>query len=237
MPAVVGHRGKLNTDIITRKEMTQLNLTGGARIGMANATWPFASLQVTKDRLELNATIIGNLVFRPSDIISIEPYSGFISNGLKINHNVPKYNEKVIFWTFKNTNEVINQIRQTGFLDNISNTESLTDDNIIMERQKQGGFPIKIPFAIVVIVVWNILFLFDFLEFFKGNSEGLPLGNGVKMALGFVLVTSILTLISSGFRKIVLKEGRELKDISKFLYFIIFICAFMLINLTVLMKL
>jgi len=217
--------------------MTQLNLTGGARIGMANATWPFASLKVTKDRLELNATIIGNLVFRPSDIISIEPYSSFMSSGLKINHNVSKYKEKVIFWTFKNTNEVINQIRQTGFLDNTSNSESLTDNNIITERQKQGGFPIKIPFAIAVVVIWNILFLLDFLDFFNGNTEGMPLGNGVKMALGFVLITSILTLISSGFRKIVLKEGRELKDISKFLYFIIFICAFMLINLTVFMKL
>ena len=30
---------------------------------------------VNKDRLELNASIIGNLVFQPSDIISIEPYS------------------------------------------------------------------------------------------------------------------------------------------------------------------
>jgi len=54
--------------------MTQLNFTGRARIGMANATWPFASLKVTKVRLDLNATIVGNLVFRPEDIISIEPY-------------------------------------------------------------------------------------------------------------------------------------------------------------------
>jgi hypothetical protein len=219
--------------------MTQLNLTGGARIGMANATWPFASLKVDKDRLDLNATIVGNLIFKPDDIISIEPYYmiPIIGQGIKINHRIPKYKNKVIFWTFKNPNEVINQIRQTGFLDNTSNPDSLPDNKIIEERQKQGGFPIKIPFAIAVVVIWNILFLLDFLDFFNGNTEGMPLGDGVKMALGFVLITSILTLISSGFRKIVLKEGRELKDISKFLYFIIFICAFMLINLTVFMKL
>lgn len=215
--------------------MTELKLTGGARIGMANATWPFASLKVTKERLELNATIIGNLVFRPSDIVSIEPYSSFMSSGLKINHNVPKYKDKVIFWTLKNTNEVINQIQQIGFLDNTSNIDSKTD-NIITERQKQGGFPIKLPFAIAVIVIWNILFLIDFLGFSNGNSEGVPFGNGIKMALGFVLVTSILTLISSGFRKIVLKDGRELIDISRFLYFIIFITGFMLLNFVVFMK-
>lgn len=41
--------------------MTQLNLTGGARIGMANATWPFASLKVTRERLDLNASIYKSL--------------------------------------------------------------------------------------------------------------------------------------------------------------------------------
>ena len=34
--------------------MDQLKMTGGARIGMANATWPFVTLTVTKDRLDLN---------------------------------------------------------------------------------------------------------------------------------------------------------------------------------------
>lgn len=217
--------------------MTEIKFTGGARIGMANATWPFASLKVTKDRLDLNATIVGNLVFRPADIISIEPYSGGMSSGLKINHRVPKYKDKVIFWTFKNPSEIIRQIQQTGFLDNTTSTPNQTDSDIISERQKQGGFPIKTPFAVAVVVIWNILFLFDFLDFFKGNTEGIPLGNGVKMALGFVLMTAILILISSGFRKLVLKEGRELKDVSKFLYFIIFICGFMLINVTVFMGL
>lgn len=217
--------------------MTEVKFTGGARIGMANATWPFASLKVTKDRLDLNATIVGNLVFRPADIISIEPYSGGMSSGLKINHRVPKYKDKVIFWTFKNPNEIIRQIQQTGFLDNTTSILNQTDSDIISERQKQGGFPIKTPFAVAVVVIWNVLFLFDFLDFFKGNTEGIPLGNGVKMALGFVLMTAILILISGGFRKLVLKEGRELKDVSKFLYFIIFICGFMLINLTVFMRL
>jgi len=215
--------------------MTVINLTGGARIGMANATWPFASLKVSKNRLDLNTGIVGNLSFKPADIISIEPYSGFMSSGLKINHKVAKYKDNVIFWTFKNPNEVISQIQQIGFLDNMSNGDTEIENEII-ERQKQGGFPVKISFAIAVIVIWNILFLIDFLDFFNGKTEGIPLGNGVKIALGFILVTSILTLVSSKFRRIVLKEGRELKDISRFLYFIIIITGFMLLNLIVFMK-
>ncbi len=161
--------------------ITQISFTGGARIGMANATWPFASLKVTKDRLDLNATIIGNLVFRPEDIISIEPYSEMMSSGLKINHRVPTYKDKVIFWTFKNPNEIIRQIQQIGFLDNTST-----------------------------------------------DSNGMPLGNGVISALGLVFLTCLLMLTSKGFRSFVLKEGRELQDISKFLYFAMFVCGFMM---------
>lgn len=215
--------------------MKEINFTGGARIGMANVTWPFASLKVCKDRLDLNTGIVGNLTFKPNDIISIEPYSVFLSSGLKISHKVPKYKDKVIFWTFKNPNEIIRQIKQTGFLDNTSNINSEVD-NIITEKQKQGGFPIKLPFAIAIIVIWNLLFLIDFGGFSNSNPDSMPFGDGVKMALAFVFITSILTLISSGFRKVVLKEGRELKDISRFLYFIIFITGFMLFNLTVFMS-
>lgn len=208
--------------------MTQISFTGGARIGMANATWPFASLKVSKDRLDLNATIVGNLVFRPEDVISIEPYSGMMSSGLKINHRVTKYKDKVIFWTFKNPNEIIRQIRQTGFLENTSNEISSQDSEKIAERQKQGGFPIKIPFAVAIVVIWNILFFKDFLSSTSADSNGIPIGNGAISALGLVFLTCLLLLISKGFRKLVLKEGRELQDISKFLYFIMFICGFMM---------
>ena len=41
--------------------MKQYELTGGARIGRGNATYPFAKLKVTANKLELNASIIGNL--------------------------------------------------------------------------------------------------------------------------------------------------------------------------------
>ena len=68
--------------------MNELQLTGGARIGMANATFPFATLKVNKDKLELNASIVGNLTFQASDIISIEPYTmiPILGQGIKINH-------------------------------------------------------------------------------------------------------------------------------------------------------
>ncbi len=212
--------------------MKQYTLTGGARIGMANATYPFANLKVDENKLELNASVVGNLAFSPKDIISIEPYQQFpiIGKGIKINHRVSNYNAKVIFWTFKNPQEVISEIQKTGFLDNINSTIS-ADDKKILAKQKQGGFPIKKPFAIGAAVLWNILFVMDFYKFMTNPYDNIPIANGMTIAIGLLLMTALLTLVSESFRNLILKEGRELDDIKKFLYLIIGISSFMLFNL------
>lgn len=212
----------------------KFTLTGRARIGRANATYPFATLFVDKDVLKINASIVGNLVFQPQDIISIEPYSNIpiLGQGIKINHRIESYNPKVIFWTFKDPSFVINEIKKVGFLDNINSKISFADTEII-KRQQQGGFPIKKPVAIIFTVLWNVLFLSDFLPFFLQNrKEGIPIGNGVRMAIGLLFIASVLTLISDNFRKIILKEGRDFNDIKKFVYFIILISGVMLLTLT-----
>ena len=66
--------------------MYEIEETGGANIGFGRATWPFAKLLVNKNELQLNASILGNVYFRPSDVISIEPFTLFSGTGIKINH-------------------------------------------------------------------------------------------------------------------------------------------------------
>jgi hypothetical protein len=209
--------------------MDKLEITGGARIGMANATWPLATLKVYKNKLELNASIVGNLVFQPKDIISIKTYSliPIIGQGIKINHRIANYNSKVIFWTFNDPSAVIDQIRQTGFLDNIDST--VTDnDLLIIEQQKSGSFPIRKSVAIGIVVLWNILFLSDFLKFSDSGKKEIPLGIGSTIAIGTLFLLSILSLISKDFSRLILKKGRTIQDINKTLYLIIIICGFML---------
>ncbi|WP_295675034.1 hypothetical protein [uncultured Mucilaginibacter sp.] len=77
--------------------MEEIRETGGARIGMANATWPMATLIVNQQTLQLKASILGDLVFKSSDIISIEPYTliPVLGQGIKINHTVAGYNKKL----------------------------------------------------------------------------------------------------------------------------------------------
>ena len=217
--------------------MNELQLTGGARVGMANATFPFATLKVNKERLELNASIVGNLTFQPADIISIEPYTmiPILGQGIKINHKVSTYKEKVIFWTFKDPNSVVRQIQETGFLNSENQTNQKIDRTII-EKQAKGGNPIKKGFVIGAIVVWNLLFLTDIIPFFLGNKEGFPIGNGILTAVGVLFLTALLTLISADFRRLILKEGRELKDIKKFAILALVISGIMLLNFGVISK-
>ena len=211
--------------------MTELRVTGGARIGRANATWPFATLTVNKDKLQLNATIIGNLVFKPDNIISIVPYSGFISRGLKINHKVSEYNDPVVFWTFSSPVKLIKMIEQTGFLNNTGHLSKELEVSIA-RAQSQGGFPIRRSAAIAIVVIWNILFLIDFLNALGKKLDGPPLGHGAQLALGFILVICILLLTFEPARRLILKEGRTLADIKKFVYFIMFISGFILTGIT-----
>ncbi|MFK7774169.1 MAG: hypothetical protein AB8F94_18605 [Saprospiraceae bacterium] len=216
--------------------MTKYELTGGARIGMANATWPLAKLKVNQDKLEINATIIGNLVFQPSDIISIEPYTQipFLGQGIKINHKVEGYNSKVIFWTFKNPKTVIDEIKKTGFFQN-QGGKAIVKSQEVLIRQKQGGFPIKKSVAIGTVILWNVLFFSDLLGYVQ-FGEKVPFGYGVITALSLVFLSSFLLLVSSRFREITLKEGRGLEDIKMFIYLLLFISGSMLFGFSILLK-
>jgi hypothetical protein len=214
--------------------MDEIKKTGGARIGMINATWPFATLKVNKNNLELNATILGKLVFTPQDIISIEPYGliPVLGQGIKINHRVKSYNSKVIFWTMGNPRDLIKKIEGIGFLGNSSPmSEDLQIE--INQTQNRGGFPIKTQAAILIVVVWNLLLSIDLYKLFTERVEGSPLGLGAKLAIGFIFITSILLLFTKFARKFILKEGREIDDIRKFIYFLMFICGFLFINISV----
>jgi len=208
--------------------MTEVKETGGARIGMGNATWPFATLTVDKNKLQLNATILGNLVFRPGDIISIVPYSRFLSKGLKINHTVSKYKDPIIFWTSGSQSDLIKRIEQTGFL---TNTDPIAIDleESIARAQSQGGFPLRTTAAIAILVIWNILFLIDFQDFFRKNKGAVTIGHGAQLALGFILVICLLLLTFEPARRLILKDGRSINDIKMFVYFAMFICGFMLL--------
>ena len=145
--------------------MKEIKFTGGAHIGRLNASYPFAKLIVNKNKLELNVSLIGNLIFQPTDVVSIRLYKKFITSGIQIVHTVPNYKEKVLFLPLKNSKGILKQIEETGFLEK-ENRESLNVNRTIVEQQSKGRFPIKKGFLMGAFIVWNILFLSDYILFF-----------------------------------------------------------------------
>jgi len=206
--------------------MYEIEETGGANIGFAKATWPFAKLLVNKNELQLNASIIGNLYFRPSDVISIEPFTLFSGTGIKIHHRVGEYNEKVIFLT-SGSRDLIKRINDTGFLSNCNAIPAEVEARII-KYQSSGSFPMKWSAVIVFGVIWNLLFLGDLLGYFGNPNNPLPIGMGAQLALAFAFLFALSILLSEPFSQLVLKDGRKVKEVKSFLFFLMFISGLML---------
>jgi len=205
--------------------MYEIEETGGANIGFGRATWPFAKLLVNKNELRLNASIIGNLYFRPSDIISIEPSSLFSGAGIKINHRVNEYNAKVIFLT-SDSRDLIKRIESTGFLNNPGPIPDEVEAEII-KYQSSGSFPMKWSAVIVFVIIWNLLFLGDQLGYFGNTNNRIPIGMGAQLALAFAFVFAVAILLSESFSRLVLKDGRKAIEIRSFLFFLMLITGFM----------
>ena len=205
--------------------MYQIEETGGANIGFGRATWPFAKLLVNKNELQLNASIIGNVYFRPSDIISIEPSTLFSGTGIKINHRVNEYSKKVIFLT-SGSRDLIKRIEDTGFLNNPDPIPAEVEAKII-KYQSSGSFPMKWSAVIVFVVIWNLLFLGDQLGYFGNTNNRIPIGIGVQLALAFAFLFALAILLSEPFSLLVLKHGRKAREIKSFLLFLMLITGFM----------
>ena len=109
-----------------------------------------------------------------------------------------------------NAQSIINDIKNIGFLD--KNTSIVPEKlrNEIKEKQKHGGFPLKTSFGIAVVIIWNLLIFIDIKNTIIGSPEGFPIGR--ILALTFVLIVSVLILISKDFRHLALNKGKELKD-------------------------
>ena len=205
--------------------MKEIEEIGGAEVGFMRMTWPFATLTVNKNKLQLNCSISGTFLFRPTDIVSIEPSNRLLKTGIRINHKVSNYNSNIVF--SGGSKDLIEEIKQTGFLDNLSLIPYDVEAEI-SEVQTNGAFPLKVSSAIIIVVIWNILFLGDWLGLFgkQGNS---PLGIGSMLAMIFMLLVGALLLMAPPVRKLIMKEGRSIKSIRFFLYFTIFILFIMLV--------
>lgn len=77
---------------------TTFTQTGGARISVFNATWPFATVEVADTELRLRC-FWKCWTFPKSKITRLSEHRSF-STGLRIQHRIDNYTPFIVFWTF-----------------------------------------------------------------------------------------------------------------------------------------
>ena len=196
-------------------------------IGLARATWPFATLTVTREYLKLSVSLLGTVMFRQTDIVAIEFESGIKGNGIRIKHNVKGYNPTIVFYTKSDPGQLLNEIRATGFPDH-KGPLPFEVESEIAAAQAGGSFPVKISAVVFFVVIWNVFFLCGGLPLVLGHSHQFSFA-GPRVALLFCLLFCSGVLFMPPISQMVLKEGRPVSEVSTFLYFLLAISAFMLV--------
>jgi hypothetical protein len=74
-------------------------LVGGMRADLFNASWPFARLTATKEKICLQV-FSRKYEIDKSAINKLKKYKGIFSTGLKIEHQNHEIPGRLIFWTF-----------------------------------------------------------------------------------------------------------------------------------------
>jgi hypothetical protein len=98
------------------QDQRTLSVTGGARLGLFNATWPFARL--TADTNALRLSVLGApFKFTRESVIELTAMRGFFSRGLQIKHVESAYPKRIIFWCF-NLDALTAGLRRLGWMVN-----------------------------------------------------------------------------------------------------------------------
>ncbi|WIX91783.1 hypothetical protein [Amycolatopsis sp. DG1A-15b] len=83
--------------IALRDEDYDLVLRGGARVNGMGATWPFASLLVSRDQIELRVQILMPIRIARAEVIGLRRVRGLFSYGFKFRTESGRL-DKVSFW-------------------------------------------------------------------------------------------------------------------------------------------
>lgn len=204
--------------------MRELQLRGGLRVGRINTSAPLVKLTVNHQELEIAAGLSGHFVFRPEDIIRLEPQTIFpvLGKRVKIVHRNPDYPADILFLTFRDPETLITDIRKTGFLAG-ANPEVSAEDERILEKQKSAsGFPFKTLFVITMVLLYNVGPLY-YLVFSGGNTRMEEMTYYFSLGGLLVVAVGIGLLLSEPLRHWAFRPGIPRKRMKSFIYVLIVI--------------
>jgi hypothetical protein len=76
----------------------QFTQIGGVRLDLFNATWPFAEIVITREKIKLKV-FSKEYEFEKNQIIGLREYNGILSKGMIIEHNKRNYSHHMVFWS------------------------------------------------------------------------------------------------------------------------------------------
>jgi len=197
-----------------------LTVTGGVRVGWANASWPLAKLSVSSTNLSIAAMMLGTYNFTPDEVVALEPYQSIpiIGRGIRILHSRSDYPEEIIFWCFRDPEILANDIRRVGFQPRV----------IRRIPREPRGIPVRWTTIVAVIVIWNVLFVLDG---FVPWASPKPPGPFVFLAIALMLAASLAMQRSPIVQAWVLKPGRSPTEIKPALRVVAVVSGLMLLGL------
>jgi hypothetical protein len=198
-----------------------VSATGGARIGWANATWPFAKLVASARGLRLSG-LLGTYNFQPGDVVSLERYGSIplFSSGIRIVHVRPEYPSKIVFWCSGPT-ALIEEIQNAGF----------SPDAPPIHQSLRRRFPVRWTFILFFLLVWNGALLLG--DSFDRIARVSPLPWLSPLLMAFMICWGIR--VSRTLQKLVLRDNHFVKEIEAYLRLIQFVSGPLLAIFTVLM--
>ncbi len=204
--------------------------TGGARVGWLNASWPLARISATQDQLRLKVAIAGEYTFHPGEVISVVRYTliPILGWGIKIIHNKAEYPDSIIFWTLGSPASVLAGIEEAGFRPKPAATGSPS------QLQPRTGIAFRWQALAVVIAIWNVLLLLDQ----HGQlPPRFPPGKFSLAALLLLFLAALGTLRNARFRRLMLKPGRDIGEVTPLLRLLLFISGLMALGLLLMLLL
>jgi hypothetical protein len=196
----------------------RIRITGGAQVGWVNASWPFATLAASATELSISGRLIGSYTFAPDQVARLESYGSvpLVGRGVRIVHARPDYPAKIIFWSFRDPDRVVDDIRLLGFIPQASSA-------IVPTR---SSMPLRWSAVIMFIVVWNLLFVLD--GFVPWKEPKVP-GLFHQLALGLAFSVAVVTQRSKTMQYWVLRPGRSVGEIRSFLLLLQIVSGFLLV--------
>jgi hypothetical protein len=195
-------------------------VVGGSQVGWVSASWPFAKLSVSKERLVLST--LGTYSFEPQQVAALEPHGviPIIGRGIRIVHSRTDFPSKIVFWCFGSPDSLITRIKQLGFM----------PKGTLASVPQNRGIPYRILGIVVVIALWNGLFMLDQAD--PSKKPGEP-GWLSLLAIGLLGAAAWALPYSKHLQSLVLKEGRTVSEIQSFMWLLRIVLSFLFVGFLV----